>query len=57
MQDAKITQKTPSAHHRTNFSGYIFASEARINNRKKSFKQQYPFQTSSQYGELRRTNG
>jgi len=57
MQDAKITQKTPSAHHRTNFSGYIFASEARINNRKKSFKQQYPFQTSSQYGELRPTNG
>ena len=28
-------QKSPSAHHRTTLSGYIFASKARIDNRKK----------------------
>jgi len=33
MQDAK---KSPSAHHRTTLSGYIFATEARIDNRKKN---------------------
>jgi len=26
MQDAKINQKSPSAHHRTTLSGYIFAT-------------------------------
>ena len=26
----KITQKSPSAHHRTSLSGYIFATKARI---------------------------
>jgi len=35
MQDAKIAKKSPSAHHRTTFSGYIFATKARIDNRKK----------------------
>jgi len=34
-QDAKIAKNSPSGHHRTNLSGYIFASKARINNRKK----------------------
>ena len=29
-------KKTPSAHHRTNLSGYIFATKARIDNRKKN---------------------
>jgi len=55
-QDAKITQKTPSAHHRTKLSNYIFANKARIDNRKTLVEQQY-LHMSSQYGELRPTNG
>jgi len=35
IQDAKIAKNSPSAYHRTNFSGYIFATEARIGNWKK----------------------
>jgi len=31
-----MMQKSPSAHHRTNLSGYIFATKARIDNRKKN---------------------
>jgi len=31
----KIAKKSPSAHHRTTLSGYIFATKARIDNRKK----------------------
>jgi len=31
-----ITKNSPSGHHRTTFSGYIFATGARINNRKKN---------------------
>jgi len=27
-------QKSPSGHHRTTFSGYIFATKARIDNQK-----------------------
>jgi len=35
-------EKSPSAHHRSTFSGYIVATKARIDNRKKNFfKQQY----------------
>jgi len=30
----KIAKKSPSAHHRTSLSGYIFATKARIDNRK-----------------------
>jgi len=30
----KIAKNSPSAHHRTNLSGYIFATKARIDNRK-----------------------
>jgi len=42
MQDAKIAKNSPSGHHRTNLSGYIFATKARIDNRKKKLvKQQY----------------
>jgi len=33
----KIAKKLPSAHHRTTFSGYIFAIKAHIDNRKKNF--------------------
>ena len=32
----KSRQKSPSRHHRTNLSGYIFATKARIDNRKKN---------------------
>jgi len=35
IQDAKMTQKSPSAHHRATLSGYIFATKACIDNRKK----------------------
>jgi len=34
IQDAKITQKSPSAYNCTTLSGYIFAIKARSNNRK-----------------------
>ena len=51
-------KKSPSAHHRTTLSGYIFATKARINNRKKKLvKQQYLLQMSPQYGGLRPTSG
>jgi len=32
----KIVKNLPSAHHRTTLSGYIFATKARIDNRKKN---------------------
>ena len=32
----KVAKKSPSGHHRTNFSGYIFATKAHIDNRKKT---------------------
>jgi len=37
----KIAKNSPSAHHRTSLSGYIFATKARTDNRKKVVKQQY----------------
>jgi len=43
--------------HRTNLSGYIFPTKARIDNRKKLVKQQYLVHMFSEYGELRPTNG
>jgi len=57
IQDAKIAKKSPSAHHRINLSGYIFATKARIDNRKKLVKQQYLLQMSPQYGEHWPTSG
>jgi len=36
MQDAKSRQKSPSGHHRTALSGYIFATKAHIDNWKKN---------------------
>jgi len=36
MQDAKKSPKSPSGHHRTTLSGYIFATKAHIDNRKKN---------------------
>jgi len=35
IQDEIIAKKSPSGHHRTTLSGYIFAIKARIDNRKK----------------------
>jgi len=43
----KSRQKSPSGHHRTTLSGYIFANNACIDNRKKSFKQLYLLHMSS----------
>jgi len=57
MQDQKIAKKSPSGHHRTTLSGYIFATKARIDNRKKFVKQQYVPHMTSQYGERRPTSG
>jgi len=50
-------KKSPSGHHHTTLSGYIFATKARIDNRKKLVKQQYLTHMSPQYGELRPTSG
>jgi len=38
-------------------SGYIFATKARVDNRKKLVKQQYVLHMSPQYDELRPTSG
>jgi len=46
-------KKSPSGHYRTTLSGYIFATKACIDNRKKLLKQQYLLHMSSQYGERR----
>jgi len=40
-------KKSPCWHHRTNLSGYIFGTKARIDNRKKLIKQQYLLHMSS----------
>ena len=48
-------KNSPSAHHRTTLSGYILATKADIDNRKKIVKQQYLLQMFPQYGELRPT--
>ena len=53
----KSPKNSPSGHYRTTLSGYIFANNACIDNRKKLVKQQYLPHMSSQFGELRPTNG
>jgi len=53
----KIAKNWSSGHHYTTLSGYIFATKAYIDNRKKLVKQQYLPHTSLQYGELRSTSG
>jgi len=50
-------KNSPSVHHHTTLSGYIFATKARIENQKKNVKQQRLPHMSSQYGELRPTSG
>jgi len=52
MQDAKHRKKSPSGHHRTTLSGYIFPTKARVDDLKKNVKQQYLPHMSIQYGEL-----
>ena len=42
--------KSPSAHHRTTLSSYIFATKAYIDNRQNLLKQQYLLHTFSWYG-------
>ena len=49
-----MTQKSPSGHHPTNLSGYIFATKAKIG---KNVKQQYLLHMCAQYGELLPTSG
>jgi len=44
MQDAKNRKKSSSSHHRTTLSGYIFATKARIDNRKNMLSN-YTFST------------
>jgi len=50
-------KKSPSAHHHTTLSDYIFVTKARIDNPKKIVKQQYLPHMSLQYGELWLSNG
>ena len=53
----KWCKKYASVHHCTTLSGFIFATRAHIDNRKKFVKQQYLPHMSLQYGELRPTSG
>jgi len=53
----QFTKNSPSRHHCTTLLGYIFATKACIDNRKKLVKQQYLLHMSPQYGELRLTSG
>jgi len=58
MQDPKIAKNSPSRHHRTILSGYIFGTKAYIDNGKILLNSNIsPPHMSSQYGELRPTNG
>jgi len=54
----KSRQKSPSGYHHTTLSGYIFATKAHFENRKKKLvKQQYVLHMSPQYGEFRTSSG
>ena len=53
----KIVKRSPSGHHRTTLSGYIFTTKACINSWKKLVKQQYLLHMSPRYGKLRLING
>jgi len=50
-------KKSPFWHHRTTLSGYIFATKAPIDNRKKNLLSSNISSTSPQYGELWPTSG
>jgi len=49
-------KKSPSGHHRTTLSSYIFPTVARIDNRKKLVKPRYLLHMPPQYGELQPTS-
>jgi len=55
----KIAKNSPSAHHRTTLSGYIYATKARIDNRKNVLNSNSipPPHVLTIYGELRPTSG
>ena len=54
----KIAKKSPSGHHPTTLSGYIFATKACIDNRKKNLLSSNISSTwPPQYGELWPTSG
>jgi len=53
----KIAKKSLSEHHPTTLSGYIFATKARIDNRKKLVKHQYLPHMFPQYVEVWPTSG
>jgi len=42
----KVAKKTPAVHHCTTLSGYIFATKACVNHRKKNVNHQYLFHMS-----------
>ena len=53
-----MTQNIASEHYRTTLSGYVFATKACVDDRKKKLvKQQYLLHMFSQYGERHPTNG
>jgi len=61
MQCVRLTgntgrKKSPSRHHHTTLSGYIFATKARIDNPKKNLLSSNMSSTSPQCGELRPTS-
>jgi len=53
----KIARNLPSGYYCSTLSGYVFATKARIDNRKKILKQQCLAHMFSQYGELWPTSG
>jgi len=53
----KIIKNLPPGHHRTTLSGYIFATKAWIDNRKKNCQAAIFPPHAPQYGELRPTSG
>ena len=58
LKTQKSRKRSPSGHHRTTLSGYIFAIKARMDNRKKNFLSTNISSTCPpQYGELRPTSG
>jgi len=58
LRSSMFAKNSPSGHHRTTFSGYIFTIKARIDNwKKKLVKQQFLPHMSLQYGELQPISG
>jgi len=56
IQNLKIANNLPSGHHRTTLSGYVFATKACVDNRKKLLNSTISPTRFSQYGELWRSN-